>query len=506
MATMSGQHPQDRAAAYARALYLSGSDRDDAALAALNAIPQAQWDSNMHELADRLTQEKVYARARTLRDAGDESTALTLLRQQPASTRRDLTLADWALERGDAQAALAGYQQALAQDAKNGDAALGRIEALAALNRLDEAKRGLEQLSPALAAESLNTGRRIAAVWQRVGAPQQAHQLFETLKIRAAAEPPSQAKALVYRDAARLEAAQRQPDAALTDYRQAMAASGIAATPPQDNAAFTRLTRNQADDDWLKRGIRSDAADLWRQQDTTLMLEQDYSRNKGTGGVSDFTGYTTMLQVNTPLWGGTSFFRTDKVHLSAGSFSHAQNGTYSADFGTCEFGCDRNYHQSADGVSIAAGWRNENFSADLGTTPMGFDVVDWTGGLTWDTHIKDIGVSLTASRRPISSSLLSYAGATDPLTGIKWGGVRATGGAIGLSYDQGGKHGLWADISAHQITGKNVEDNSRERVMAGYYYKFINEGNRRATVGLNTMLWHYQKDLSDYYLDRKSVV
>lgn len=74
----------------------------------------------------------------------------------------------------------------------------------------------------------------------------------------------------------------------------------------------------------------------------------------------------------------------------------------------------------------------------------------------------------------------------------------ATGGSIGLSYDQGGAHGVWGDISAHQITGKNVADNSRERLMAGYYYKLINSDNRRATVGLNSMLWHYQKDLSDY--------
>ena len=36
--------------------------------------------------------------------------------------------------------------------------------------------------------------------------------------------------------------------------------------------------------------------------------------------------------------------------------------------------------------------------------------------------------------------------------------------------------------------------------MAGYYYKLINEDNRRVTVGLNTMLWHYQKDLSGYSL------
>jgi len=36
--------------------------------------------------------------------------------------------------------------------------------------------------------------------------------------------------------------------------------------------------------------------------------------------------------------------------------------------------------------------------------------------------------------------------------------------------------------------------------MGGYYYKMINEDNRRATIGLNSMLWHYQKDLSGYTL------
>lgn len=503
MATMASQHPQDPAAAYAWALYLSGSDRDDAALATLNRIPAAQWDSNMHELADRLTQEKVYARARTLRDAGDETAAHALLRQQPASTRRDLTLADWALERGDGQTALSGYQQVLAQDAQNSDAALGRIEALVALNRLDEAKRGLEQLSPALAAGSINTGRRIAAAWQRVGATAHARQLFETLKTRAADLPPSQGKALVYRDAARLETAQQQPDRALLDYRQAMVASGIAATPPADAAAFTRLTRNQADDDWLKRGIRSDVADLWRQQDTTLMLEQDYSRDKGTGGISDFTAHTTMLQADTPVAGGRGFLRLDHVQVSAGTFA-TTNGSHDEVFGSCNDansgGCSRDLTQRDEGTAIGAGWHNDRWSADIGTTPLGFEVTNWVGGVSWDTDISDLGVTFTASRRPISSSLLAYAGARDPAAngGKSWGGVIATGGAISLSYDQGGAHGVWADLSAHQITGENVADNARERLMAGYYYKLINEDNRRATVGLNSMLWHYQKDLSDY--------
>ncbi|MGU0160226.1 hypothetical protein ACVXHB_05970 [Escherichia coli] len=55
-----------------------------------------------------------------------------------------------------------------------------------------------------------------------------------------------------------------------------MVASGVTTTRPQDNHTFTRLTRNDEKDDWLKRGVRSDAADLYRQQDLNVTLEHDY--------------------------------------------------------------------------------------------------------------------------------------------------------------------------------------------------------------------------------------
>jgi len=135
MAAMVRQQPQQPAALYATALWQSSGDDDAAALATLHRLPTARWDSNMHELADRLAQNQAFGRAGELRARGDEAVAIRLLQQQPASPRRDITLADWALERGDATTALAGYQQVLQQDASNNDAALGRIEALLALWR-----------------------------------------------------------------------------------------------------------------------------------------------------------------------------------------------------------------------------------------------------------------------------------------------------------------------------------------------------------------------------------
>lgn len=73
------------------------------------------------------------------------------------------------------------------------------------------------------------------------------------------------------------------------------------------------------------------------------------------------------------------------------------------------------------------------------------------------------------------------------------GGVRADGGGLSLSYDRGEAHGIWSSLGADSLTGKNVADNWRVRWMTGYYYKVINENNRRVTVGLNNMIWHYDK-------------
>ncbi|HDR0562411.1 TPA: cellulose synthase subunit BcsC-related outer membrane protein, partial [Yersinia enterocolitica] len=346
---------------------------------------------------------------------------------------------------------------------------------------------------------SLNTQRRVANAWSGVGDPQKAADIFQRLKPAAAKGAPSQDNALVFRDSARLAQSQGQPTAAQDDFKQAMVASGIAPTRPTDNDSYTLLTRNQATDDWLKRGIRADAADLYRQQDTRVTLDQDYLRSSGTEGISDLSAYNTMLQVDTALADGRAFFRTDTVQMDAGTLD--ANTRYKA--GTCyrsETVCQTNLHQRATGASVAVGWQNDSWATDIGTTPMGFDVVDVVGGVAYSNSWNHIGWTATASRRPISSSLLAFAGATDPNTHITWGGVRASGVSLGTSYDRGEANGVWSDLSYHYLTGKNVADNQRLRFMTGYYYKLINEDNRRLTVGLNGMWWHYQKDLSGYTL------
>lgn len=504
MMNLARQKSGDPEQVYAYSLYLSGNGQDMAALSHLNALPKSQWNDNIQELADRLQFDQVMQRANLLRDNGHEDQAIALLKQQPPATRIDLTLADWAQQRGDTRTAVTEYNAVLAKEASNEDARLGLAEVYAAAGNDAAAREQLATLNPPAAGEtrSLNTQRRMALVDASLGDTAQAQQIFNSIVPQAKAQPASMDTALVLRDSARFQVQTGHPQQALDGYKDAMVAAGITPTRPQDNDTFTRLTRNDEKDDWLKRGVRSDAADLYRQQDLNVTLEHNYWGSSGTGGYSDLKAHTTMLQVDAPLADGRMFFRSDYVTMNAGSFSTDSNGDYSPNWGTCgEVACHGgDKSQSDSGASVAVGWHNATWNFDIGTTPMGFNVVDVVGGLSYSSSIGSLGYTVEGHRRPISSSLLAFGGQKDTNTGTTWGGVRADGGGVSLSYDKGEANGVWASLSADSLTGKNVEDNWRARWMAGYYYKLVNENDRRVTVGLNNMLWHYDKDLSGYSL------
>ncbi|EIX9755286.1 cellulose biosynthesis protein BcsC, partial [Klebsiella pneumoniae] len=107
MRTMVNRQPQDAERVYASGLYLSGNDQDDLALAQIAALPRSAWTDNIRELEARLQSDRVLRQANQLRDSGDEAQAIALIKRQPASVRYDLTLADWAQQRGDSQTAIA---------------------------------------------------------------------------------------------------------------------------------------------------------------------------------------------------------------------------------------------------------------------------------------------------------------------------------------------------------------------------------------------------------------
>jgi len=236
-------------------------------------------------------------------------------------------------------------------------------------------------------------------------------------------------------------------------------------------------------------------------------------RNDGTPGLSRLQANTTILQLDFPILTGKGFVRADHIRMDAGNFDTTDNSSINERFGTCLFSgvdasgttqdlpsCSNVPRQRASGTAFALGWEGDDFSFDLGRTPSSFTVSNWTGGVSVRGNAASVGWGLTLSRRPMSNSLLSLAGATDPRTGISWGGVLATGATANFSWDQGEADGVWLSLAHHKLTGRNVADNKRTRVMGGYYYRLINKPNELLSLGVNAMHWRYDRDLSNYTL------
>lgn len=492
-------HPQDATLRYATALYLSGQDKMVEARGVLAAIPRSGWTQDMDALDQRLARDEVLARARARHEAGDDEGAERLLQPLQPDEEASLMLAEWATDRGAYALAEQRYQEVLARTPQQPEARLGMAELAQARGDLAKARHWLPAwpVSP-LPPEGASYYRRVANLYQALGEGETARAIFTDYEPLVALQPASQQAALFWRDAARQRFAEHDVEEALERDRKGLVAAGLAPREDLEGGELTRLARSQDGEGWLASGLRSDLDRHYRQSQTTFSLDSDYWGSSGTGGYSDLRALTQMAQLDTPLAGGTAFGRLELVDMDAGDLPDAP---YRAQFGTCAArDCRGDAHQQSRGTTLAAGWQRGPWAFDLGTTPLGFEVVDWVGGATLTGDWHTLGWGMTLSRRPVSSSLLSYGGTVDPGTGISWGGVRANGVRLDLSRDLGGAVGFWGSAQQHLLTGKNVPDNWRTRLMGGGYYKFVNETHRRASVGLSTMLWHYQQDLGGYTL------
>lgn len=163
--------------------------------------------------------------------------------------------------------------------------------------------------------------------------------------------------------------------------------------------------------------------------------------------------------------------------------------------------CNREQVQQRErGAALNLAYERANLRADIGSTPIGFPIINVIGGVQWKGDIGDTGYTLDVSRRPLNGSLLSYAGARDPNTGTLWGGVTASGVRLGLSRDSGGDWGAWSSFGWHSLQGHNVATNERTLLMAGVYRRLINEDDRLLSAGTTVMYWANRRNLGEYSL------
>jgi hypothetical protein len=174
------------------------------------------------------------------------------------------------------------------------------------------------------------------------------------------------------------------------------------------------------------------------------------------------------------------------VLLSAGAADGTSNYGYGAS-GAALIGQDQ--FQSGVGGEVQLATRMVD--ASVGFTPYSFYVSHILGSLS--VHPSSLPFSFRVYRDQVKETMLSYAGEKDPLTGEIWGGVVATGAEGNLSLGSA-QTGFYVQGGAAELTGVNVNNNSRISGSTGAYWTVYSNEYGVLKMGANMTGLHYAQN------------
>jgi hypothetical protein len=243
--------------------------------------------------------------------------------------------------------------------------------------------------------------------------------------------------------------------------------------------------------------VEEELAQINRQQTSTVSGGILFRNRDGENGLSNLTDIEAPLQGRIRAGDGHVTVEVTPVTLDAGTPSNSVN-TLSR-FGSAQaFGTSSVTpgSQTASGVGADVGYEWRGLKADVGATPWGFREQNVVGGIQYRGGISDkVSYRLRAERRAVTDSLVSYAGAHDAAMDLEWGGVTANGVRGDLGWDDG-TNGLYANASWDYLGGHNVASNNAVKGGGGFYTRLLKDPDQTLTVGVNTTLMHYDKNLS----------
>lgn len=156
--------------------------------------------------------------------------------------------------------------------------------------------------------------------------------------------------------------------------------------------------------------------------------------------------------------------------------------------------------QTATGVGLSLAYKQKWLSADIGTTPLGFEISNVVGGIEIAPQLSDqVTFRLTGERRAVTDSLLSYAGTTDPGSGTTWGGVTRTRVHGQLEFNPGLAN-FYAGGGYDWLQGQNVMSNTELELGTGGSYPVYKTPADEVRVGLNLVYFGYAKNEDHFTL------
>jgi len=244
-----------------------------------------------------------------------------------------------------------------------------------------------------------------------------------------------------------------------------------------------------------QRLVMADLNEIKQERSATATFGTQIRSRNGNSGTSKLTDIETPLEIRIPASDGKAIVQVTPVSLNAGSV----NASFSSPipFGTNSV---TSQSQTATGVGVAVGYVTKGVAVDVGTTPIGFTYSNLTGGIKVDGPVDDaktLSYLVNVSSRPVTDSLLSFAGTKVNGSGNQWGGVMASGGRFGLTKDLGG-YGFYGSAGFYAVNGHNVASNNRRDFTAGSYINIYKRPDSELTAGLNLSNLSYQQNLSNF--------
>lgn len=496
--------------AYAQALDRARADqRLEAALPPL--LERTDWAAPDHTALLELQSAWLERRIRAWYTQGQVAAARNLARTAPLHDAADISPAQSAAARArlhmaaqDSAAALPLLQQALAADPQNFDLQVETGNAWVMTGLRNQARPYAEAAQAQSAAQAPWRKLALARLWQRMGHMEQAQAMLDTV----AKDPKADPTELLLHEA-RLQRAQRRYGQASQLFAQALDTMSDATPAERLNVQTQRQQIEARKQAWVETGL--------------VRLQKS-----GTDGMSTLNGWEWANVAWIPRdYDGPQFVHVDRVQLNAGRLADFDPGFFSsgdindlpgvAQFGQLGAAAARAQdsqqggdflqryaqsgwrNQSARGYNVGTGHDGDDFGWDIGLTGISMPVTNIVGGLRWSLPSEtDTQWTLRLQRRPVIGSVLSYAGARDPLSGHIWGGVVLNSASATVSGDTANGWSLSAQASLGLYTGKNVPSNQRVQVRASAGTDVWRTPFQRVYAGATLTATTHSRDLSEY--------
>jgi hypothetical protein len=286
--------------------------------------------------------------------------------------------------------------------------------------------------------------------------------------------------------------------------------------PPLPVGGYQRpiMERPYSPDDTLEMDIDRSLAQIQAESNPTLIAGLGLRAHGGNDGLDRLTEIGMAIEGSFSPWlTGTARLTVLPVYLDAGTVSSGALGQFGANpllaaNGSALIGSGA---QNAGGVGILGGYSYLDFSAQVGTSPLGFPVTNLVGNVAYAPKFfsNTLTVRIEGLRQPVTDSVLSYAGTHASLGAANaatagafgnnstWGGVVRTGGRVTVLYDDN-LYGVYGGGGVARLTGVNVPGNGVFDGLLGTYFRPYKTDDDALRVGIALYYMGYNRNLSGF--------